>query len=394
MSRGGSLRDVLAAGCALLSLGCGLAKPAPPAAEAARPVPVLTVKVAARSVPLYLEGLGTLSAWKTVRVQPQIDGRLVQVAFTDGQTVRRGDLLARLDASPFWAQLNQAQAALVRDKALLSNHRANLKRLELLRAQDHVSQQAVDDQRAVVAQSEGAVAVDRAQIQAARLSLSYARITAPIDGVVGVRLLDEGNVVQAKEPGGIAVITQIDPIAVLFTLPQDDLPRITPRLTGEPLSVEVYSRDGEALLGSGRLLAIDNQINQDTGTVRLKAVLGNPARALWPNQFVRARLVLAQRKDALLISASAVQRGPKGSFVYVVQGDTAATRPVEVEGLIGDQALIARGLAPGEQVVCEGQNQLRPGAKVTAGSLDAADKKSPGAAPQEASKKGAEARKP
>lgn len=390
MNRGGSLRGWLFALSVLLLLGCARGKPAPTAAEPARPVPVLTAKAAARNVPLYLEGLGTLSAWKTVRVQPQVDGRLVAVVFRDGQNVKRGELLARLDASPFWAQLNQASAALLRDKALLANHRTNLRRFEALRGQDHVSQQAVDDQRAVVAQYEGAVAMDRAQIQAARLNLSYARITAPIDGVMGVRLVDEGNVVQARDPSSIGVITQIDPIAVLFTLPQDDLPRITPRLGGEPLVVEVYSRDGEVLLGRGKLLAIDNQINQDTASVRLKAVLQNPNRALWPNQFVRARLQLAQKKDALLIPAAAVQRGPKGSFVYVVQGsDTAAQRPVEVESLIGDQALIARGLAAGDEVVCEGQNQLRPGARITTSPLDAAAQKG-----AEATKKSAEVRKP
>jgi multidrug efflux system membrane fusion protein len=251
--------------------------------------------------------------------------------------------------------------------ALLGNHRVTLQRVVELRAKEHVPPQAVDDEQAQVGQYEGAVAMDRGQISAASLNVSFTQITAPIDGVVGMRLVDEGNLVRPDDATGIAVITQIDPIAVFFTLPQDDLPRIAARMKEGPVPVETYNRQGETLLGTGELLAIDNQVSEATAMIRLKAQFQNPQHLLWPNQVVNARLLLRVRKQALVVPAVAVQHGPSGTFIYVVQkGSTAIVRPVTVELLVGEQALISAGLAAGEEVVIEGQNQLRANAKVSA----------------------------
>lgn len=376
--------DLCVALCtALLGLlACKSGKPEGGAADsaAARAIPVLTTGVEQRDLPIYLDGLGSVTAFQTVTVRPQVDGRLEKVLFREGQRVARGEPLAQVDARPFLAALHQAESALARDTALLSNARTNLARYTQLRSQNLISQQQVDDQQAQVSQYEGAVGVDRAAAEAARLSVEYSRIVAPIDGVTGVRLVDQGNLVRASDASGLVVITQVDPIAVMFTLPEDDLPRIVARLDpvrlggtlapgaklppGQP--VEAWSRDGGTLLGRGELLVLDNQINQGTATLRLKAVFANPERKLWPNQFVKARLLLSTQRDALVVPAVAVQRGPKGTFVYVVGGDSSASpRPVEVDLITGDQAVLKAGVKPGEQVVVEGQSQLRPGAKVS-----------------------------
>lgn len=366
--------------------GCHKGKDAAGPAEsgAARPVSVLTAQVQQKDLPIYVDGLGTVSAFQTVTVRTQVDGRLDKVLFREGQRVVRGELLAQVDSRPFVASLHQAESALLRDTALLENARKNLSRYQELRTQNLISQQQVDDQQALVHQYEGSVGVDRAAAESAKLSVEYSRIVAPIDGVTGVRLIDEGNVVHPSDASGLVVITQIDPIAVLFTLPEDDLPRIIARLDALRtdkgsdkgsdkgngslgLSVTALARDGVTKLGDGELTVLDNQINQGTATLRLKAVFANPKRLLWPNQFVKARLLLKTEPRALVIPAVAVQRGPKGTFVYVVAEDgTAVTRPVEVSLLTADQAVLAKGVSAGEQVVVEGQNQLRPGAKVSA----------------------------
>ena len=389
-----------------LLLACKSGKPEGGGAEnaAARPIPVLTTGVEKRDLPIYLDGLGSVVAYKTVTVRTQVDGRLERVLFREGQRVAKGELLAQVDARPFLATLHQAESALARDTALLANARKNLERYSELSSQKLISQQQVDDQQAQASQYEGAVGVDRAAAEAARLNVEYSRIVAPIDGVTGVRLVDEGNLVRASDASGLVVITQMDPIAVIFTLPEDDLPRIVTRLgpsllsgdaatgktapgpgdkpandkpaSGKPAPpaaqppgppVEAWSRDGQTRLGIGELVVLDNQINQGTATLRLKAVFKNPERRLWPNQFVKARLLLSTQSQALVVPAVAVQRGPKGTFVYVVAEDgTASPRPVEVELITGDQAVLARGVRPGEQIVVEGQSQLRPGAKVAA----------------------------
>lgn len=351
-----------------LGAGCTNAKPAAPAAESAAPRPVAVSVAAAvrRDVPVFLDGLGSVVAWKTVTVRAQVDGRLDKVLFKEGQQVRRGEVLAQIDPRPFLAQLHQAEGALARDTALLRNNRLNLERYVNLRKQDLIAQQQADDQQAAVDQYAGAVGVAQAQIETAKLQLGYAQITSPIDGVTGVRLIDEGNIIHASDPGGLVVVTQLDPIAVLFTLPEDDLPRILARQKEGAIRVEAYSREGDQLLGTGELVVIDNQINQSTATVRIKAAFANPARKLWPNQFIKARLLLAVRKDAIVIPAVAVQRGPKGTFVYTVSAEqTAIPQPVQLAEISGSLAIITQGLTEATTVIVEGQNQLRPGAPVS-----------------------------
>jgi multidrug efflux system membrane fusion protein len=331
----------------------------------ARPVPVVATTVSRRDVPVYLEGLGNVIAYKTVMVKTQVDGVLEQVLFREGQAVRRGDVLAQVDPRPFQIQLKQGEGALARDRAQLVGARRNLERYEALAAEKLIPQQQADDQAALVGQLEGAVRVDEAAIASARLNLDYARIRSPIDGVTGIRNVDPGNVVHPGDQNGIVVVTQLDPIAVLFTLPQDQLTPVFTELARAPLPVEAFSRDGTTLLGKGQLALVDNQINQATSTVRLKAVVPNPKRVLWPNQFVNARLRLATRHDALVLPASAVQRGPSGTFVYVVGQDLTVTpRPLEVEATVADLVVVGKGVAEGERVVVEGQSQLRAGAKV------------------------------
>jgi multidrug efflux system membrane fusion protein len=331
----------------------------------ARVVPVVAAQVQKRDVPLFLEGLGTAIASKTVTVRPQVDGRLEQVLFREGQEVRKGAQLAQVDPRPFLIQLHQAEGALARDQAQLGAARLDLKRYSDLVAGKLVAQQQVDSQGALVGQLEGTVRIGQAQVEAARLALDYARIAAPIDGVTGIRLVDPGNVVRASDPTGLVVIAQLDPIAVIFTLAQDELASVSGALRGAELPVEAWSRDGAVKLATGKLALIDNQINQASATLRLKALLPNPQRALWPNQFVKARLLVSTRRDALVVPATAVQRGPEGSFAWVIGPDqTVAARPIEVERIQADSAILSRGLEPGETVVIEGQGQLRAGAKV------------------------------
>jgi membrane fusion protein, multidrug efflux system len=325
---------------------------------------VLVSEAVTRDVPIYLEGLGTVTAYKTVNVRSQVDGRLDKVVFREGQPVKHNEVLAQIDPRPFQILLEQGKAALTRDQAQLDGAKRDLDRYEAVGGQHLLPQQQIDDQRALVGQLTGTVQNDHATIDSAKLQLDYARIKSPIDGVTGVRLVDPGNLVHAADAGGIVVVTQMDPIAVLFTLPQDDLPAVAKQQAQGPLPVEARSRDGAQLLGSGQLELIDNQINQGTATMRLKAIFPNPDRALWPNQFVKARLRLTVRKGALVIPAVAVQRGPQGAFVYVAKGDRAELRNVGVERIEGEDALISQGLTAGDEVVREGQSQLRPGAKL------------------------------
>ena len=358
------------------------ADPKAPKDSNARVVPVLVAPVEKRDVPLWLEGLGSAAAWQQVTVRAQVDGRLDKVFFREGQVVRRGDLLAQIDPRAFTNQLHQANGALVRDRAQLAAGSANLGRYRTLRAQGLVAQQQVDDQAALVGQLEGTVGIDEATADVARLNLDYARIRAPIDGVVGVRLVDAGNVVRATDPTGLVLITQLDPAAVLFTLPQDELPRITAAQKRGDVRVEAWSRDGLTLLGAGTLAVVDNQINQTTATLKLKALVPNVERKLWPNQFVKARLLVDVARAALIVPSAAVQRGPQGTFVYVVDAESKAQlRPVEIALVTADLTIVTKGVGVGEQVVIEGQNQLRPGASVTArpakdaGGKDAAPRK-------------------
>jgi multidrug efflux system membrane fusion protein len=351
------------------------AGPAPGARAGAeaRPVTVVLAPVARRDVPVYLEGLGSVIANKTVTVRSRVEGQLQVVTFKEGQAVKQGTLLAQVDPRPFSIQLHTAQAALARDSAQLRGARINLERYTQVRAEKLIAQQQVDDQQTVVEQLAAQVRADEAQVESAKLQLDYARITSPIDGVTGVRLVDSGNVVHANDPGGLVIVAQLDPIAVLFTLPQDDLPSVSAEMAKGPLSLTALSRDGQTELGKGQVELVDNQINATTSTIRLKAIFPNPSHSLWPNQFVKARLLLTTRRGAVTVPAVAVQRGPKGAFVYVVGADQkAAMRPIEVEALEGDVALIARGVEPGEKVVIDGQSQLRPGAPVSVKGPDGA----------------------
>jgi multidrug efflux system membrane fusion protein len=330
-----------------------------------RVVPVMVAAVEQKDVPIYVEGLGNVTPLATVTVKTQVDGRLDQVLFKEGQQVKRGDVLAQIDPRPFTILLHTAEAALARDTATMKNAQLNLERYKTLRQQALIPQQQLDDQQATADQAAASVKSDMAQAENARLQLEYARIVSPIDGVTGVRLVDQGNLVHPSDPGGIVVITQLDPIAVLFTLPEDDLPRVAKEYAKGPLDVEAYSRDGTHKLGQGQLTVVDNQINTATATIRLKATFPNPDRALWPNEFIKARMHLRTIPGALAVPATVVQRGPQGVFAYVVGPDkTVSVRPIEVESTEGDLAIIAKGLAAGEEVVADGQNQLRPGAKV------------------------------
>jgi multidrug efflux system membrane fusion protein len=336
-------------------------------AAADRVIPVLTAQVAQRDVPIWLDGLGTVTAFYTVTVKPQVDGRIDKVLFTEGQHVKKGDMLFQIDARPFAIQLQSAQANLARDTASLKNAQLNQERYQTLRAQNLIPTQQLTDQEASVAQITAQTQSDQTQVAAAQLNLDYARIKSPIDGVVGVRLVDPGNVVHAGDAGGLVVVTQLDPIAVFFTLPEDDLPAVSKAMAGGELAVEARSRDGDKPLGQGKLAVIDNTINQATATIRLKAIFPNPDQQLWPNQFVKARLRLSTLQNALVVPGAVVQHGPQGTFAYVVGPDSTVTvRPVAVEATPGDLAVISSGLKPGEQVVYEGQAQLRPGAKVAA----------------------------
>jgi multidrug efflux system membrane fusion protein len=333
-------------------------------AERVVPVPVLTVAV--KDLPIVLEGIGSVAAYNTVTVKTQVDGRIDKILFTEGQKVKTGDVLVQIDPRPFAIQLQLANAALLRDKAILANAKIALARDIKLFNEGVGSQQAVDDAKAEVAKDEAVIAGDLATIGNAQLQLDFARIKSPIDGVTGVRLVDVGNIAHPSD-AGIVVITQIEPIVVFFTLPEDDLPRINAAMAERKLSVDAYSREGNQKLSTGEVLLIDNKIDPGTATIRIKAVFPNDKHVLWPNQFVKARLGLSVKKDAITVPATVVQRGPQGAYAYVVEaGDKVKLVPVEVELSQGDSVVVSKGLAAGDRVVVDGQNQLRPGAKIVA----------------------------
>jgi multidrug efflux system membrane fusion protein len=330
-----------------------------------RVVPVLTAQVTQNDVPVWLEGLGNVSAFYTVTVKTQVDGRIDRVLFKEGQHVKRGDVLVQIDPRPFAIQLESAQASLARDTANLKNARVNAERYKTLSQQSLIAVQQYTDQQAAVDQLDAQIRSDQTQIDAARLNLDYAAVKSPIDGVTGVRLVDPGNVVHASDATGLVVVAQLDPIALFFTLPEDDLAPVMDAMRVGALTVEAISRDGDTKLGEGKLAVIDNQINQATATIRLKAIFDNPKQLLWPNQFVKARLHVSTRKDAVVVPAAVVQHGPAGTFAYVVGSDsTAVLRPITLDVTQGESAIISKGLEPGEQVVVEGQGQIRPGSRV------------------------------
>ena len=330
-----------------------------------RPVPVTVVKAANADVPVIVEGLGSVVPLYTVTVKTQVDGRLDKVFFTEGQYVKQNDPLALVDPRPFEIQEAQAAAQRAKDAATQRNAGITLNRDAELERQGLVSQQQVDNDRAAVDSAQAAVMADEAQVRAAALNVTYAHIASPIDGVTGIRLVDPGNIVHAADQSGLVVITQLDPIAVVFTLPEDDLPRVSEaRSKGTP-RVTALSRDGVTELGGGDLTVVDNQINQQTATLRIKAQMPNPDKKLWPNQFVKARLLLDVKKNVLVVPAQSIQHGPKGTFVYVVDdAQKAQVRDVQADEIEGDRAIVTKGLAVGDRVITEGQAQIKPGSAV------------------------------
>jgi membrane fusion protein, multidrug efflux system len=328
-------------------------------------VPVAVANAEKRDLPVYLTGLGTITAFNTVTVKTRVDGQIVSVAFREGQDVRQGDLLMVIDPRPYEVQLAQAQANLAKDEAQLADAKLNFDRNKELLTQGILPLQQVDSQGALVRQMDASTQADRALIDSAKLQITYSRITAPVSGRVGLRLVDQGNVVRAADQTGLLVITQLEPITVVFTLPEDSLSEVARRLSADALPVEAWSRDNQTKLAAGKLVTIDNQIDATTGTARLKAVFENKDRTLWPNQFVNARLLVEVRKGQTLVPSAAVQRGSTGVFAYVVKPDkTIDVRPLKVGLSQGGFTAIEEGITPGEQVVTDGHEKVQAGTKV------------------------------
>lgn len=369
--RTGALIALFAAltGCALT--GCN--KPATPSqgrgghnAGGPQTIPVAIAKAETQDVPIYLSGLGSVEAYNTVTIKSRIDGQLVRVAFKEGQDVKQGDLLAEIDPRPYQVQLQQAEATLFKDQASLKDAKLNLERFkQLFQEGGVISKQQLDTQDSLVNQLDGTVRSDQAQIDNVKLQLAYTRITAPVSGRVGLKLVDVGNMVHAADPSGLAVVTQLQPIAVVFALPEDQLPTVSQHMRGTTLNVDAYSRDDRTQLASGKLLTIDNQIDQTTGTGKLKAIFDNRNLSLWPQQFVNVRLLLETKKNSTVVPAAAIQRGPQGTYVFALKPDkTVELRTVQLAFSQGNMAAIQSGLNPGENVVTDGQDKLQNGSKV------------------------------
>ncbi|WGD50087.1 efflux RND transporter periplasmic adaptor subunit [Bradyrhizobium sp. CB1650] len=330
-------------------------------------MPVVAGTVSTQDVPIYLRGIGTVIAYNTDIVRSQIQGQLTQIAFTEGKAVHAGDLLAQIDPRPFQAQLDQVTATRDRDQAQLTNAFANLGRYTQLEGKGYATPQLLDTQKAQVAQLQNAVKSDDALIEQAQVQLGYTRLTSPISGITGVRQVDVGNIIHPSDPNGLVVVTQIEPISLIFTLPETDLPQIQQQMTKEtPLKVLAYSQDDKVQLDVGKVDLINNEILQTTGAVQLKAEFPNTAHRLWPGELVNARLLLDTRQNGLTVPAGAVQQGQQGFYAYVIKPDsTVEARTITVAQTSNGQALIDSGLAANEQVVVDGQYKLQPGSHVT-----------------------------
>jgi multidrug efflux system membrane fusion protein len=341
---------------------------------ASRVMPVVALPAVKKDINVYLTGLGTVTPLKTVTVRSRVDGQLMSVLFREGQLVREGELLAEIDPRPFQASLTQFEGQMARDQALLDNARIDVTRYQLLLKQDSIAKQLVDTQEALVRQYEGTVKNDQGQVDNARLQLTYSRVTAPIPGRLGLRQVDAGNIVRASDANGLVVITQLQPITVVYTIPQDSLQVVLKRVQSkERVLVDAFDRDQKVKLASGALLTLDNQIDTTTGTVKLKAQFANDDAALFPNQFVNVRMLIDTRRDVTTVPSAALQRGTRGLFVYVVKEDKTVTlRDVKTGPAENDATVVESGVEPGELVVVDGMDRLREGAKVELPSKDAA----------------------
>lgn len=337
-----------------------------PAAGFVALVPVRVEPARVQDLDIYLRGLGTVTAFNTVTVRSRVQGEIVEVLFKEGQQVKEGDLLARIDPRSFEVALSQAVGMRQQDEAQYENAKRDLQRYQTLRKQDSIAPQLLDTQQALVRKFEGQLKSDQAAVDNARLQLDYTRITAPIAGRLGLRRVDAGNLVVANDPQGVVVITQTQPISVIFTLAENDLPAVRqPMLAGQVLPVDAYDRADLHRLAQGTLVTVDNQIDVTTGTIKLKAQFGNETDALFPNQFVNVRMKVRTDLNALTVPAGALQQGNQGAFLYVVlEDDTAAVRPVKVGALSGDRVAILSGIKAGDRIVLEGTDRLRAGAKV------------------------------
>jgi membrane fusion protein, multidrug efflux system len=388
----GLLRRVSAFGLILSCagwLGCsGYSKQQNAHAAGPHSVSVAIARVQKQDVPVYLVGLGSVTAFYTANIKSRVDGQIMRVNFKEGQVVKEGDLLIVIDPRPYQVQLEQMQAQLFKDQASLRDARLNLNRYTTLIPSGSIAQQQVDTQQSTVDQLEGQVRTDQAQIDNAKLQIVYCNITAPFTGRVGLRQVDPGNIVHATDTNPMLILTQLQPIAVIFTLPEDQLPTVAQHMKDATLQVDAYSRDNQTKLATGKLMTIDNQIDPTTGTAKLKAVFDNKDSQLWPNQFVNADLLLETRRNSTVVPTAAILRGPQGAFVYTVKpGNTVAAHTVDVALSQGNTTVVASGLAPGDVVVTDGQDKLQTGSSIeprNAGPGTAAAERMSGGGPSSA----------
>jgi membrane fusion protein, multidrug efflux system len=333
-------------------------------------VPVVVATAQHGDLPVYFTGLGTVTAFNTVTVHSRVDGQLVSVAFKEGQFVHQGDVLAQIDPRPFQVILEQAEGQLAKDQAQRKDAEVNLERYKLLYGEGVIAKQQMDTQQSQVGQFDGAIKTDQATIDSAKLQLSYSRVTAPISGRIGLRLVDAGNMVHASDPGGLLVITQLQPISVIFSLPQDQLPQVTTKMrAGGQLPVDAFDRDNTAKIASGTLASIDNQIDTTTGTYKLKAMFKNDDNVLFPNQFVNVHLLVDTKRNLTIVPTAAIQRGPQGTYVYAVDSSNVVKiHNVTIAQTTNDSAGLSNGVNPGEVVVIDGQDKLQEGSKVNPSS--------------------------